>query len=79
MGRKPPETFEQLLDTAAPADSLESLADRLGVAAKTLYNLRNGAIGRPTRGTIALLAAGLGVTPDRVRAAIAASHQLRGE
>ena len=56
MGRKPSETFEQLLDIASPGDSLEALADRLGVAAKTLYNLRNGAVGRPTRGTVALIA-----------------------
>lgn len=75
--RKPPETFEALLDTMAPGDSLTVLAQRLGVTAKTLYNLRNGATDRPTRGTVAILAQGLGVTPDRVRAAIAASRALR--
>ncbi|MBK8100544.1 MAG: helix-turn-helix domain-containing protein [Planctomycetes bacterium] len=73
------ETFNELLDSVCPTLSYARVGERCQVSGRTIYHLASGKIGRPTRGTVALIARALRVPADRVRAAIAASHQLRGE
>lgn len=73
--RRQPETLDALLLAVAPSESWEAFAARSGVTSRAIRSLRKGAGKRPFRTTVTKLAAALGVSPERVMAAIDASRK----
>lgn len=72
-------TLDQLLDQHRPGTTLQAAAIAIGISEPALRSLRHGAVARPHRSTVAAIARWLRCPIAKVRAAIAASHQLRGE
>ena len=71
--------LDALIDLHRPGVPLEDVARAVGISSSALRSLRTGLVARPHRATVAAIAKWLRCPIDRVRAAIAASHQLRGE
>lgn len=68
------ETFDALLLTRKVGGDYRDFAAKAGVSVRALHDLRAGNVEKPRRATILALAAALGVSPNRVAAAILASH-----
>lgn len=74
MAKRRTETLDDLLRDIIAKGQLTAWCEKAGVAPWTLLRLRNGVGTRTHRGTVQTLADALGVTRERVVAAIAASR-----
>jgi hypothetical protein len=72
---KRPETLDDLLAVALrDGHGLTEWCTENGLDPRTVWRLRNGKVAKPHLGTVSVLAAGLKLDLERVRAAIAASR-----
>ena len=74
MGKRRSETLDDLLRDIIAKGRLTAWCAKAGVAPWTLLRLRSGTGTRTHRGTVQAIADALGVTRERVAAAIAASR-----